>query len=621
MLFFRTKTPPSPAIDLFTLRTGRGNWLAVEGAEVVMQEDPPPAAALYCGIPRGSPQNSFLIAADGRSIEIEGDGFRGPAISGRIRRIPGGRVELRHPIASVRHLGVVTGAPVGRANRVMFDRVGDKLLDRFHPVPADPQALAAGGRAVLRDMARAVPAPMDAHALLALLRAGIVPPALAEAVLRLLPAEQLQEIASAVMQRPADLALLQRGLPRDVWVQTALPALLAWRAAGRPPTRRAVSPAQQDHVAILQSGDLRPQVGLALHALARRTISPRRTACVVATARNEGPYLLDWIAHHRAIGFDHLIIYSNDNDDGSDDLLGRLADHNEITWVQNELSRNARPQWKAYGHAFKMLPDPLDFRWTMVLDLDEYVSFRPDLFATVADMIGWHEHQPVDALALRWLTYVGGRQDVWRDQPSTQRFIRREKRVSPLFKSLVRSNMFWDSHCHFPFPTLDQPFTYRLEDGGLCHHMGKLKGEAIPQDAVSADHAWVAHHVLRSAGEALAKIFRGDALWAADARPQAARLESLLTRFVAMADDPDLIEDWRTQQCAPGFAASLNRLRALPGIAPCDRRIKQDFAARLRRLTHSFLDAPVDLPDGQAIQQFRAILRAQHPAEPACLST
>ena len=33
--------------------------------------------------------------------------------------------------------------------------------------------------------------------------------------------------------------------------------------------------------------------------------------------RNEAPFILEWIAYHRAIGFDDFLIYSNDCSDGN----------------------------------------------------------------------------------------------------------------------------------------------------------------------------------------------------------------------------------------------------------------------------------------------------------------
>ncbi len=600
---------PRATLDLFTLKTGRDTWLVLDGEQVAMS--PTLHIPLLLAVPQTAPQNSVLLAPDARLFAVEGDGLIAPAISARLRRAPGGRAELRHPIAATRCLGIVTGAPVGKANRVLFDRTGDRVLDRFQLHPADPSHLTSETIRLLDEVSFALHPPISADTLLALLQTGQLRPALAEPLIRLLPPEEIESLARRLLASPADLALIRGAIPHDFWLNETLPSLLAWLAGNRPQTGRASSPATEDHVAVLQTGDLRPQAGLTLLAAARTTIAPRRLACVLATARNEGPYLLDWLAHHRACGFEHAIIYSNDNDDGSDDLLALLADAGEITWVQNHLTATSRAQWKAYGHAFKSLPDLLDFRWTMVLDLDEYVGFRTDLFAHIGDLIGWHEFQPFDALAMRWLTFAAGRTDVWQDTPSTRRFQRREPAVSPLFKSLVRSNRFWDSHCHFPYPTHNLPFSYRLEDGNPCHHMLQLAGVKPPADPISADTAWVAHHPFRSAAEALAKASRGDATWNQATRADADRLDTIVKRFVSLADNPHLVTDDRTLHNARTLDAQLARLRALPGVAACDSSVKQRYAARLAALSAAFVQVPIAGDRGPEYVVFQNILRAQ----------
>ena len=44
----------------------------------------------------------------------------------------------------------------------------------------------------------------------------------------------------------------------------------------------------------------------------------------VLTVRNEGAFLLEWLAHHRAVGFTHILVLSNDCQDGTDTMLDRL---------------------------------------------------------------------------------------------------------------------------------------------------------------------------------------------------------------------------------------------------------------------------------------------------------
>ena len=44
----------------------------------------------------------------------------------------------------------------------------------------------------------------------------------------------------------------------------------------------------------------------------------------ILCVRNQAAFLLEWLAHHRAVGFDKFLIFSNDCQDGTDTLLDRL---------------------------------------------------------------------------------------------------------------------------------------------------------------------------------------------------------------------------------------------------------------------------------------------------------
>ena len=78
---------------------------------------------------------------------------------------------------------------------------------------------------------------------------------------------------------------------------------------------------------------------------------------IIVTTKNEGPFLLEWIAYHRLIGFDNIVVFSNNNEDGSDVLLSALGDAGLIRYYDNsELSDGlpADPQNRAYRRAFAM---------------------------------------------------------------------------------------------------------------------------------------------------------------------------------------------------------------------------------------------------------------------------
>jgi hypothetical protein len=42
--------------------------------------------------------------------------------------------------------------------------------------------------------------------------------------------------------------------------------------------------------------------------------------------KDEGPYVIEWVAHHLALGFTDLMVYTNDCSDGTDAILKRLEE-------------------------------------------------------------------------------------------------------------------------------------------------------------------------------------------------------------------------------------------------------------------------------------------------------
>ena len=56
----------------------------------------------------------------------------------------------------------------------------------------------------------------------------------------------------------------------------------------------------------------------------------------VTTQKNEGAFLLEWIAYHKIIGLTDIVILSNDCEDGSDEMLDHLSKSGEIIHLRND---------------------------------------------------------------------------------------------------------------------------------------------------------------------------------------------------------------------------------------------------------------------------------------------
>ncbi|CAN1484350.1 Glycosyl transferase family 2 [Caulobacteraceae bacterium] len=66
------------------------------------------------------------------------------------------------------------------------------------------------------------------------------------------------------------------------------------------------------------------------------------TACIIA--KNEGPYLLEWVSYHANLGFSKIVVYENNSGDDSAKALKRLAlkgviEHHTWTLGRTELTQ------------------------------------------------------------------------------------------------------------------------------------------------------------------------------------------------------------------------------------------------------------------------------------------
>lgn len=118
---------------------------------------------------------------------------------------------------------------------------------------------------------------------------------------------------------------------------------------------------------------------------------------VISTMKNEGPYVLEWLAWHRTIGFSDVLIYSNDCDDGTDLLLDRLHALGEITHVRNKvLKRGPHKSALKYAQASDQYQGA---DWVFVCDIDEFLNIHEG-DGNVGDLLS--RFPDADAIPVPW---------------------------------------------------------------------------------------------------------------------------------------------------------------------------------------------------------------------------
>lgn len=133
---------------------------------------------------------------------------------------------------------------------------------------------------------------------------------------------------------------------------------------------------------------------------------------VVCPVKDEGPYLLEWIAWHKMIGFTDILVLSNDCSDGSEVLLDRLAERGLIRHIQHHPDEGQAPLASAYSIAF----EDSGLRaadWVMALDADEFLQISAGQ-GRVRDLVETAGLNGI-GIAIFWKTFGNGGQQNWED--------------------------------------------------------------------------------------------------------------------------------------------------------------------------------------------------------------
>lgn len=245
------------------------------------------------------------------------------------------------------------------------------------------------------------------------------------------------------------------------------------------------------------------------------TAAPRISA--VLCVRDEGPFLIDWLAHHRACGVTDVLAFSNDCRDGTDLMLDRLAAMGWVTHIRNDGPHPEGPQWAALKLASRH-PVLTGADWAIVLDIDEYLNIHMGdrTIPALLDAL-----PQATAIALQWRLFGNDGVVEIADDPVTERFVRAAPRLlhwpwrAQMVKTLWRpGGAFRRAGVHRP----RQPDPARLpaerwfDGSGRALPAEFVKGRLflpLGQDNVAL--AQVNHYALGSIEDFLLKCDRGRA--------------------------------------------------------------------------------------------------------------
>ena len=300
----------------------------------------------------------------------------------------------------------------------------------------------------------------------------------------------------------------------------------------------------------------------------------------VVTLRNEGAFLIEWIAHHLGIGFTDIVALTNDCDDGTDAMLDRLAEIAPVHHLPNPAPHAGGIQFAALKRA-DAHPAVRDADWLMALDIDEFVNIHVgdhSLGALLAAL------PAADAITLTWRVFGNCGLRDYADTPVTETFTRAAPEAMPWpwrvfqFKTLYRnSGAYAKLGVHRPrAPVAGKAEDTRWFDGQGRELDARLRtqGTFSPFNRPNYRLAQLNHYPLGAMESFILKRDRGRAVHEGDALG----LDYWTERNWCQAEDTSIAA------AAPLAAPHLARLRADPVLAELHRNAVDWRKARFATL-------------------------------------
>jgi len=245
------------------------------------------------------------------------------------------------------------------------------------------------------------------------------------------------------------------------------------------------------------------------------------TYTVVSTMKNEGPYILEWVAHYKALGFDHLLICTNDCTDTTVEILKRLEEMGLVTHHPT-IVRGGGIHRSALRQASRRYDIVRDAKWVFVCDVDEFLNIHVgdgSARALVEASSAGHQGSdgPPDVISVPWRIFGPDGVEGIADHPVTGQFARAEFPHDPVqrpdtgrFVKSIYTNQdkFQRMGLHAPVPfKAGGPSVRCVFPGGAPRMIDGARTEVPP----SFEIAQVNHYALRSLDSYLVKRARGRA--------------------------------------------------------------------------------------------------------------
>ncbi|MEL6516386.1 MAG: glycosyltransferase family 2 protein [Pseudomonadota bacterium] len=308
---------------------------------------------------------------------------------------------------------------------------------------------------------------------------------------------------------------------------------------------------------------------------------------IVTNMKNEGPYILEWMAHHLALGFGHVIAVTNDCVDGTDEILQRLQALGQVTHLINPaVLDQGKKQWQRRAQRYvQHYPVYAQAEWILHADVDEFVCLNDSIrdVPTLVDRM-----QPAHAISMTSMPFSSGGAVSLQDQPVRAQFRELTHDLTAAEPAMTAVKTLFRNDLRIAARTNHRPNIPEFSQTGLVWRDGS--GNALGPEftdtkaktiaaAGTTDLVQLNHYAIRSVEAFLLKADRGDVAGAA-------RLDDRPTGYYKRLDRRGGVDDRHTAM-TDAAQARLDDYLADAVLGPLHRAAVEWHLTRARDILHT----------------------------------
>ena len=303
----------------------------------------------------------------------------------------------------------------------------------------------------------------------------------------------------------------------------------------------------------------------------------------VTCVKNEGPFLLEWIAFNRVIGITDFLFYSNDCTDHTDTLLDALESHGIVRHLPNPARDNRNYQMAALK-ACKREPIVAQADWVWVTDVDEFLNIHAGegMLTDLIDACGNPQ-----AISATFLMMANAGVEAFADKPVISQFLRCHDPDRWFDQTAIEVKTLTRADLPYQYFGAHRPFLKKKINGVPAwtdcsgrqvpdrFTFTKAKGRIRKFPAKGARaFATLNHYALRSLESYVVKADRGDV----NREHRNFEDEYWVQRNDATVRDDSILK------YLPRLEAEMERLKQIDGIAALHDRAVSAHTARYKEL-------------------------------------